>query len=90
MSSSCVNNGIPPDVELDVRAMACPLPLLKTRQQLRHMCDGELLLVRATDPGSARDIPAYLGQVDHQLVQQKDDGEQYCFWIRVVHESMSD
>ena len=90
MSSSSVNNGIPSDRELDVRMLACPMPLLKTRQQLRHMQDGEVLLVRATDPGSARDIPAYLGQVAHELVHRIDGDDEYCFWIRVRHASTLD
>lgn len=77
---------------LDARGLNCPLPLLKTRQALRHLTPGQVLEVRASDAGSARDIPAYLGQSPHSLVRQDDidtgDGPvSYRFLIRCGAES---
>lgn len=62
---------------LDVRALRCPLPLLRTKQQLLKMQPGEVLEVWATDAGSWRDIPAYLAMSEHRLLdqQQTSDGE---------------
>ena len=57
-------------------------PLLKARQQLRAMPANALLLVRADDPGARRDIPAWLGQADHQLVHFVDQDGVYEFFIR--------
>ncbi len=69
--------------ELDARELLCPMPLLKMRQALRGMSLGERLLVKATDPGAARDIPAYLRQSSHQLVRKASvDGE---LWFLVEH-----
>lgn len=71
------------DHELDARGLRCPLPLLRTRQQLRGMAAGQLLLVAATDEGSWRDIPAYLGQSAHELVHREQAANEFRFWIRV-------
>ena len=71
------------DVALDVTGLRCPMPLLKTRQQLRAMSPGALLVVRADDPGAQRDIPAWLRQTDHQLVHSCGHGGLHEFFIRV-------
>ncbi len=67
---------------LDARGLACPLPLLKTRQALRRLAPGALLEVAATDAGSARDIPNYLGQSPHELVRRDENEREFRFLIR--------
>lgn len=71
------------DHDLDARHLACPLPLLRTRQTLGQLEPGCILRVVATDSGSWRDIPAYLGQSPHELVRCEEVSEEYRFWIRV-------
>ncbi|MDX1803147.1 MAG: sulfurtransferase TusA family protein [Alcanivorax sp.] len=70
------------DLQVDACGLQCPLPLLKTRQALRHMRPGQMLVVQATDAGSARDIPAYVGQSSHQLVRREQADGCYTFLIR--------
>ncbi|EKF74005.1 hypothetical protein A11A3_10881 [Alcanivorax hongdengensis A-11-3] len=72
----------PVDLLVDASGLQCPLPLLKTRQALRHLAPGQLLSVTATDEASSRDIPAYLGQSPHQLVRCQHDDDGYTFLIR--------
>lgn len=67
---------------LDTSGLQCPMPLLKTRQALRHLPSGALLAVIASDPGSARDIPAFLRQSCHELVRHQADENVYTFVIR--------
>lgn len=55
--------------QLDATGLQCPMPLLKTRQALRHLKQGEQLAVLVTDPASVDDIPAYLRQSCHTLVR---------------------
>ncbi len=71
------------DLELDVRGLRCPMPLLKLRQMLRDLPDGYMVFLRATDVGARRDIPAYLGQTSHELVQSREAQAELHFWIRV-------
>ena len=44
------------DLELDLKGMNCPLPLLKAKQGLKQLRSGQVLRVQATDPGSVRDF----------------------------------
>lgn len=73
---------VAPDVVLDVTGLNCPMPLLKTRQQLRGLDPGVVLLVRASDPGARRDIPAWLRQTQHSLVQSDEHDGVLHFLIR--------
>lgn len=54
---------------LDVRGMRCPMPLLKTRQALRHLASGHQLRVLTDDPGSLQDIPRWLSENGHRLLR---------------------
>nr|WP_223427145.1 sulfurtransferase TusA family protein [Alcanivorax limicola] len=76
------------DSVLDARGLRCPMPLLKTRQALRGLASGQTLLVRATDIGARRDIPAYLRQSGHELVRSSDPAaptdDEIWFLIRVA------
>jgi tRNA 2-thiouridine synthesizing protein A len=71
------------DVTLDVTSLRCPMPLLKTRQQLRTLLPGSTLRVLAVDPGARRDIPAWLRQTGHQLVHSAERDGVLEFVIRV-------
>lgn len=72
------------DELLDARGLRCPMPLLRTRQALRHLSPGQTLLVRATDAGARRDIPAYLRQSGHELVRTGEVDDELWFLIRTA------
>lgn len=57
---------------LDVRGLRCPLPLLRTKQQLLKMRCGDVLEVLASDAGSWRDIPTYLQRSHHHLLERSE------------------
>lgn len=64
---------------LDLRGLACPLPVLKTRKALLEMARGRRLLVEATDPLAAIDIPHLVNQSGHSVVaMQTEDGVFRC------------
>ena len=53
---------------LDVRGLACPLPVLRAKKALRDVAVGEVLRILATDPGSLKDMPVFCRQTGHELV----------------------
>ncbi len=67
---------------LDVRAFRCPMPLLKLKQYLNSMQNGEQVEVMVTDVGALRDIPAFLQHTHHQLIQQREEEGVYYFLIK--------
>ncbi|WP_239990213.1 sulfurtransferase TusA family protein [Ignatzschineria cameli] len=62
-------------IELDLKGLNCPMPILKTKQALMRAEKGDQLRVYATDPHAEIDFKAYLARAEHQLLsfEQKDD-----------------
>ena len=74
--------GVSADREIDARGLNCPLPVLRTKRALNEMQVGEVVRIRATDPGSMRDFEAFSRQSGHQLMSAaKADGE-FVFLLR--------
>ena len=55
------------DHELDATGLKCPMPVLRARRALKPLAVGERLLVRADDPASAKDFPAFCKTTGHPL-----------------------
>lgn len=68
--------------ELDVRGLNCPLPVLKTKVALRDIEPGEVMRVLTTDPASVLDFRAYCDTSDHELIEWREQGEEFEFLIR--------
>ena len=68
--------------ELDARGLNCPLPILRAKKAINALQSGELLRVRATDPGAVKDFQSFCKQTGHVLVSSEQDGNQYIFQIR--------
>ena len=71
-----------PDRELDARGLNCPLPVLKTRGELKSMNTGEVLKMISSDAGSVKDIPAFCNQTGNGLLSSSQEGGDYIFFIR--------
>ncbi len=56
------------DLELDLKGMNCPLPLLKAKQAMSKMQSGEVIRVEATDPSSVRDFASFARISGHELL----------------------
>ena len=60
---------------IDARGLACPLPVLKARKALAAFAVGARLVVEATDPVAAIDIPHFCAEAGHRLVaSERSDG----------------
>ena len=70
------------DTVLDTSGLQCPLPVLKARKAMAGVKPGCVLLVIATDPGSAADFEAFCGVLGHTLLEQTEMDGVYRFRIR--------
>ncbi len=70
-------------VELDVRGLRCPMPLLKTKLELNKLKPGDHLRVYVTDPGSVRDFHSYAELSPHKLAEfhQFEEVFEYLFVV---------
>lgn len=67
---------------LDLRGLACPLPVVRTAQAIRGLAPGELLEALATDPGSVPDFAAWCRSTGNELVEQTEEDGVYRFLVR--------
>jgi tRNA 2-thiouridine synthesizing protein A len=70
------------DVELDVRKLACPLPILRAKKSLSVMNDGQVLKIVATDKGSPRDFVDFCGKTGNELLSSTEENGEFIFLIR--------
>ena len=70
------------DKELDTRGLKCPLPILRTKKSLNDMQSGQLLKVRATDPGSVKDFQAFAKQTGNELVSSETIDTEFVFFMK--------
>ncbi len=68
--------------ELNAEGLNCPLPILKAKKMLKSVPEGEVLKIRATDPGSVADFAAFCRQTGNELVSSGSEGDIYTFEIK--------
>jgi tRNA 2-thiouridine synthesizing protein A len=69
------------DAVLDASGLQCPLPVLRARKALISLSAGQRLLVIATDPMAAIDLPLFCAEAGHRLVASGPDGGTHRFLI---------
>ena len=72
------------DRTLDARGLKCPMPVVKTSQEIKGIDVGGTLLVIATDPGSMADIQAWAKSTGNELVKMERVDKEFQFPIRRV------
>ncbi len=70
------------DVELDVRQLACPLPILRAKKALSPMTSGQVLRLVATDKGSPKDFIDFCGKTGNELLSSEEQDGEFIFHIR--------
>ena len=74
---------ITPFSVLDARGLTCPMPLLKTKKELKGVPAGEILEIWGTDPGSKNDIPDFGNKGGNTFLGFIDDADGYTrYFIR--------
>jgi tRNA 2-thiouridine synthesizing protein A len=70
------------DQTLDALGLRCPEPVMMIRKTIRHMVDGETLMIIADDPATTRDIPSFCRFMDHQLLKSDTAQQPYRYLIK--------
>ncbi|MGP0171336.1 sulfurtransferase TusA family protein [Pseudomonas sp. NCHU5208] len=77
------NQAIQHDVLVDAKGMACPIPLLMARLQIKRMETGQVLLVEATDVGTQRDFRSFAASANHEVIRETAADGEFRFWLRI-------
>ncbi len=78
------------EVLLDVKGMACPLPVLRANRALRSMAAGQKLRVLATDRAAPADFKAFCQETGHALLASGEENGVFSFVIRRRPDRQSD
>jgi len=70
------------DKVLDVRGWSYPWCILKTRSELAHMDQGQVLEVLGTDPQAIRSLPVVLGRAGDEVLGVEDGPEFFRLYLR--------
>lgn len=68
--------------QLDLKGLACPLPLLKMKLALKPLEPGQLIYVETTDSGSWTDFHKFAEITNNELISAEKVAEQYQFIIK--------
>jgi len=64
-------------MRLDCSGMQCPGPLLKVYESMQALTDGQVLEVRASDPGFTKDVAAWCKRTGNTLLYNEKEGTDY-------------
>jgi tRNA 2-thiouridine synthesizing protein A len=67
---------------LDARGLKCPMPIVRTAQQIKSVAPGDLLEVLATDPGSVADFNAWSRTTGNYIVESSAADGVFRFVLR--------
>ena len=70
------------DAELDVRRLACPLPILRAKKSLSQMNSGEVLRIAATDKGAPSDFAEFCMKTGNELLSSTAQDGEFVFFLR--------
>ena len=70
------------DQVLDCKGLSCPLPVVKTKKTIDGMQAGQVLLMHATDPGSANDMTAWAKRTGNEIMKVDQGGGVWSFYIK--------
>jgi tRNA 2-thiouridine synthesizing protein A len=71
-----------PDRTLDTSGSYCPFPIVETAKAVRTLSEGAVLLVIATDPGIALDMPMWCRATRHEHLATFRDGSSWKSYVR--------
>lgn len=70
-----------PATVVDARGHRCPVPTLRLRRALEAAASGERVLLLADDPMARIDVPYFLSEAGHVLVDSGGEGPGLSFLV---------
>jgi len=67
---------------LDCIGLYCPMPVLKTRQEMDKLAVGEILEVLADDPAAEEDLKAWAKRTGQKILEIEETDEGMRFLIQ--------
>lgn len=72
------------DLELDLKGLLCPLPMVRVSQNITKVPVGGVIKATATDPGSLADIPSWARSTGNEVLKTERSGQEIIFYVKRV------
>jgi tRNA 2-thiouridine synthesizing protein A len=72
------------DVEMDLKGLACPLPIVKVNQRIKKMEIGQIIMAETTDPGAHADFPAWARTSGNEIIDIVKGDSVSKFYIKKI------
>jgi tRNA 2-thiouridine synthesizing protein A len=70
------------DETLDAKGLMCPMPIVKLAKKMKEMQVGKILELISDDVGSKEDVPAWCKRTGNELMEMKQEGNVYYYYIK--------
>jgi TusA-related sulfurtransferase len=77
-----MSNDIKVDKEMDLKGLACPMPVVKVSKGIKGVEVGQVIKAVTTDPGSLTDFPAWAKTSGNEILKSEQDGNEISFYIQ--------
>ena len=68
--------------ELDTTGLTCPMPIMSAKKALKDLQSGDILQIKASDPGSVNDFEAFAKQTGNELLESSTEGDVFIFRLK--------
>jgi tRNA 2-thiouridine synthesizing protein A len=76
-----MTSSIKANKSIDCTGLFCPMPIVRTKQEMAGMKPGEVLEIVADDPGFAKDLPAWCGLTGEKFIEVKQEGAFFTGYV---------
>lgn len=70
------------DLELDLKGLLCPLPMVRVSQNITKIPVGGIIKAVATDPGSLADIPSWARTTGNEVIKTERVDKDIIFYVK--------
>jgi tRNA 2-thiouridine synthesizing protein A len=70
------------DLELDLKGLLCPLPMVRVSQNITKVPVGGIIRAIATDPGSLADIPSWARTTGNEVIKTERADKDIIFYVK--------
>lgn len=70
------------DLVVDASGLGCPMPVVRAKKGIDSLQSGQIMVLKATDRGSLKDVPAWVQQTRHTLEETIEGDGEYIYVIR--------
>jgi TusA-related sulfurtransferase len=77
-----MSNDIKVDKEMDLKGLACPMPVVKVSKGIKEVEVGQVIKAVTTDPGSLTDFPAWAKTSGNEILKSEQEGNEINFYIQ--------